>query len=213
MTVLDELPAVSACCCERGREVDLAVGCGCACFQEKAFYPGRAEEHHAVAGLLPDVGARVGRASGYVDGLSGGQAHSLPIDLHFEVARDDVDRLGLVVMSMGWQRPARRRLVNEQAERAASLFGCEVDLGANAARHPDDASIGCHAPTITTASRRCVWAREAKLTLTSSSVEGTPQQVVRAVAAPGVASKTPRSEIMRTPQAMFEVELPHDATS
>src|SRR3954454_7824598 len=157
MTALDELPAVSACCCERGREVDLAVGCGSACFQEEAFYPGRAEEHDAAAGLLPAVGARVGHASGYVDGLAGGQAHCEPIDLHFEVARDDVDRLGLVVMSMGWQSPARRRLVNEQAEHAAGLFGCEVDLGENTARHPDDASIGCHAPTITAR----LWARHA----------------------------------------------------
>ena len=53
MAALNELPAVSDRCCEGAREVDLAVGCGCACLQEEALYPGGAEEHQAAAGLLP----------------------------------------------------------------------------------------------------------------------------------------------------------------
>jgi hypothetical protein len=37
--------------------------------------------------------------------------------------------------SVSRQRSARWRMVNEQAERAAGVFGDEVQLGANATRH------------------------------------------------------------------------------
>jgi hypothetical protein len=84
-----------------------------------------------------------------VDRIAGRQARSLPVDFHLEVTLDDVNRLGLVVVSVGRERPAHRRAVYEQAEHATGVLGREVDLGANATRHPDYASIRCHAQTIT----------------------------------------------------------------
>ncbi len=84
-----------------------------------------------------------------MDGLSRGQLRPCPVNLHLEVALDYVDRLGLVVMSVSRQRPARWRMVDEQAERAASVIGDEVDLCANATGHPHDARIGCPGGTIT----------------------------------------------------------------
>jgi hypothetical protein len=47
-----------------------------------------------------------------VDGLSSGETRSPAVDLHLEVAVDDMDRLGLVVVSVGRQRPARREMVD-----------------------------------------------------------------------------------------------------
>jgi hypothetical protein len=47
------------------------------------------------------------------------------------------------------QRPARWEIVHEQAERAACVLRGQVDLRADAAWHPYDPRVSCHALTIT----------------------------------------------------------------
>jgi hypothetical protein len=98
--------------------------------------------------LPADVGGGVDHASGNVDGLSGGQTRPLPFQLDLEVAVEHMNRLGLVAVAVARQGPADREVVDEQAKRAAGVLGGQVDLGANAAGHPHDASGVCHALTI-----------------------------------------------------------------
>jgi hypothetical protein len=66
------------------------------------------------------------------------------VDRHLELARDDVDRLGGVGVDVGRQRPADRRVVDEEAERAVGVGPVEVDLGARAAGHEDGLGGGGH---------------------------------------------------------------------
>jgi hypothetical protein len=56
-------------------------------------------------------------AGGDVDGLPRDDPRDPPVDRHLELALDDVDRLGGVGVQMGRQRPADRRVVDQQAER------------------------------------------------------------------------------------------------
>ncbi len=136
----------------RGREhcgeVRLAVCCGLPGLKEEALHASRAEDHYPSASALADVSAGVRHTLGDMDGLAGGQLHRCPIEIHLKVAFDDVNCLGLVGVTMSGQRPARRRVVNEQAERAGGVLASKVDLGANATRHPHDTRAVCHTPTI-----------------------------------------------------------------
>ena len=136
----------------RGREhcgeVRLAVRCGLTGLKEEALHASRAEDHYPSASSLADVAAGVRHTSGDMDGLASGQLRRCPIELHLKVAFNDVDCLGLVGVTMGWQRPAHRRAVNEQAERAGSVLASKMDLGVNATRHPHDTRAVCHTPTI-----------------------------------------------------------------
>jgi hypothetical protein len=124
--------------------IDLGGGRGCARLQEEALHPGRAEEHKAPARLPADVAARVDHAARHVDRLPGGQARSSPVDVHFEAAFDDVDRLGFVSMSVGRKGPSDGRVVDKQAERSIGVIAVEVDLGANVTGHPHHAGLGTH---------------------------------------------------------------------
>src|SRR5260370_25896359 len=51
-------------------------------------------------------------------------------------------------MQVGWERPAHRRVVNEEAEGAVGVIADEVDLRADATRHPHNLRLGGHEPNI-----------------------------------------------------------------
>src|SRR6201999_4051504 len=96
-----------------------------------------------------EVGAGVDHAGGDVDGLARAETSAAPVDGHLELALEDVDRLGCIAVQVGGQRPARGRVIDQEAEGAVGVGAGEVDLGANATRHPDDLWRSGHRTTIT----------------------------------------------------------------
>src|SRR5687768_1549475 len=99
------------------------------------------KEHDPAARLPTAVPARVQSACRHVHRLPGPEPKALACDLHLELAPDDVDRLGFPKMTMGRQRPARRRLVDQQAEPSTRLLGTKADFGTNPTRHPNHLSV------------------------------------------------------------------------
>jgi hypothetical protein len=83
-----------------------------------------------------------------VEGLSRPDPLGDPVDGHLELARDHVDRLRRVDVDVSGQRPARGRLVEQQAERPAGVVTAQLDLGPHPARHPDDLRFRGHDPTL-----------------------------------------------------------------
>jgi hypothetical protein len=133
---------------EQGGEIRLAVRSRLSGLEEEALHTRRAEEHDATADPIPNVATGVNSALGDMDCLASEQPGACPLQLHLELAFDDVNRLGLIGVPVRRQSPTRRRVVDEQAERAGGVLAGQVDLGANATGHPHDARGVCHGPTI-----------------------------------------------------------------
>ena len=82
--------------CQRGGEIDLSIGAGCAGFDEEALHPGGAENHDALARLLADVGARVDQSTRNVDGLPRGW----------------IQRMKNSISSLAWRFSAHRMVMD-----------------------------------------------------------------------------------------------------